>query len=229
MAILHIDCMVYMRTLPANAFDLAIVDPPYGRGEHGGIKRSSLAKQKNGKMTFVRDGNYDKKTWDEKPPTDEYFDELERVSVNQIIFGVNYFDRAFKGGRIVWDKVNDGANQSGAEIAYNSLNQRVDILRYMWRGMLQGDEVGSMRAQGNKRKQEARIHPTQKPIKLYEWILSRYAEPGQWIFDTHLGSGSSAIAAHRHNFPFVGCEIDPGYHQAAMERFESETSQLSIL
>lgn len=224
------DCMNVMARYPDNHFDLAITDPPYGRGEHGGIKRTHAVIQKNGKATFVRDGNYSKKSWDNEPPPIEYFDELKRVSLHQIIWGVNYYDYPLKGGRIVWDKVNDGANQSGAEIAYNSINQRVDIVRYMWRGMMQGLSVYSgSTPQGNKSLNEIRIHPTQKPIKIYEWLLTNYAEPGQKILDTHLGSGSSAIAAHYFGVDFVGCEIDKDYFEAAKKRIDMETRQVDLL
>ena len=133
------------------------------------------------------------------------------------------------GGRIVWDKINDGAHQSGAELAYCSLNDRVDIVRYMWRGMMQGEAINSFRQQGNKTLNEKRIHPTQKPVKLYEWLLANYAESGQRIIDTHVGSGSSAIAAHYFGVDFVGCEIDEDYYKASVKRFEAETAQLDLL
>ena len=226
---LNCDCLDYMATQPDNAFDLAIVDPPYGLGEHGGIKRSHSVIQKNGKSSFVRDGNYDKKNWDTEPPAPEYFKELARVSRHRIIFGVNYFDWPLAVGRIVWDKINDGAHQSGAELAYCSLNDRVDIVRYMWRGMMQGEAINSFRQQGNKTLNEKRIHPTQKPVKLYEWLLANYAESGQRIIDTHVGSGSSAIAAHYFGVDFVGCEIDEDYYKASVKRFEAETAQLDLL
>ena len=119
---------------------------------------------------------YVKKNWDNDPPGEEYIYSLLRVSKQQIIFGVNYIPRFnFSGGRIVWDKLNDGSDQSGAEIAYCSLNERVDIVRYMWRGMMQGEQVGSFWQQGDKRINEVRIHPTQKPVALYRWLLENYA------------------------------------------------------
>ncbi len=223
------DCMEVMKRYPDNHFDLAIVDPPYGRGEDGGIKRSHAVVQKNGKSTFVRDGNYSSKTWDSEPPDSNYFDELLRVSRHQIIWGVNYYPYSLPGGRIIWDKVNDGANQCSAEIAYNSINQRVDIVRYMWRGMMQGKSIQhGTTMQGDKSLNEVRIHPTQKPVRLYEWILTEYAKPGQKILDTHLGSGSSAIAAHYYGVDFVGCEIDKDYFNAAKERIERETRQVDL-
>tara|TARA_Y100000310_G_C20695027_1_gene825063 strand:- start:4313 stop:5038 length:726 start_codon:yes stop_codon:yes gene_type:complete len=227
--LLNIDCMEYMATQADNAFDLAIVDPPYGRGEHGGIKRSGYIKQKNGDYLYVEDGDFKKKNWDSKPPPPEYFSELVRVAKNQIIWGINYHSVSLAGGAIVWDKVNDGSDQSGCEIAYCSLNTRVDIVRYMWRGMMQGKSIqnGTVQ-QGNKKLNERRIHPTQKPIKLYQWILINYAEPGQRIIDTHGGSFSSAIAAHYFGCDFVGCEIDKDYYEAATKRFDNETRQVAL-
>lgn len=226
--LLLIDCMKYMASLSDGEFDLAIVDPPYGRGEDGGTNRCHGVKQKNGSVLQCVDGQYAKKKWDDEPPGPEYFTELKRVSKNQIIWGSNYMPVKLQGGAIVWDKVNDGADQSGAEIAYNSLNQRVDVVRYMWRGMMQGEGIGSMRQQGNKALNEKRIHPTQKPVKLYEWLFQSYAKPGMKILDTHLGSGSSAIAARRFGVNFVGCEKDPEYWAAAFERYERETKQIAL-
>lgn len=224
--LLNMDCMDYMRDLPDNAFDLAIVDPPYGRSEHGGTNRTHAVLQKNGSRLIAHDGGYAKKDWDKVPPGPEYFAELARVSKHQIIWGANYYAGMPAAGAIVWDKMNDGSDQSGAEIALNTLNERVDIVRYMWRGMMQGEGVGSSRQQGNKKLNERRIHPTQKPVKLYEWLLTNYAKPGQRILDTHLGSGSSAIAAHYFGADFVGCEKDPDYYEATVKRFNSETSQI---
>lgn len=226
--LLHIDCMDYMATLPDGAFDLAIVDPPYGRGEDGGTNRSGNVKQKNGTVLRCVDGGYAKKDWDSAPPPPEYFAELRRVSKHQIIWGANYMPVTLRGGAIVWDKLNDGADQSGAEIAHCSLNERVDVVRYMWRGMMQGEAVGSMRQQGNKALNERRIHPTQKPVKLYEWLLQQYAAPGMRVLDTHLGSGSIAIAAHYCGVELVACEIDRDYWQAASERYEYETRQVAL-
>ena len=227
--LLHTDCMNYMATLPDGAFDLAIVDPPYGRGEDGGTNRTHGIRQKNGTVLTWHDSGSTKKNWDKQPPPPEYFAELRRVAKHQIIWGANYMPVTLRGGAIVWDKVNDGTDQSGAEIAYCSLNERVDVVRYMWRGMMQGDAIGSMRQQGNKALNERRIHPTQKPVKLYEWLLQQYAQPGMKVLDTHLGSGSAAIAAHYYGVDFVGCEIDEDYWLAATERFEAETRQMALL
>ena len=151
--------MVVMARYPDQYFDLACVDPPYGRGEDGGTNRCHGVKQKNGAVLQCLDGGYARKDWDKEPPPPEYFAELRRVAKQQIVWGANYMPVKLQGGAIVWDKVNDGADQSGAEIAYCSLNERVDVVRYMWRGMMQGDGIGSMRQQGNKALNERRIHP----------------------------------------------------------------------
>ena len=222
------DCMIVMARYPDQYFDLACVDPPYGRGEDGGTNRCHGVKQKNGTVLQCLDGGYASKDWDCEPPSPEYFEELRRVAKHQIVWGANYMPVKLQGGAIVWDKVNDGADQSGAEIAYCSLNERVDVVRYMWRGMMQGDGVGSMRQQGNKALNERRIHPTQKPVKLYEWLLQQYAQPGMKVLDTHLGSGSSAIAAHNLGFDFIGMELDSDYYAAACKRFEQHKAQGSL-
>jgi len=227
--LLNVDCMEYLKGCANNAFDLAIVDPPYGLGEDGGTNRCHGVKQKNGTVLRCLDGGYQKKAWDKETPAPEYFAELKRVAKHQIIWGVNYYPVALPGGRIIWDKVNDGADQCGAEIAYNSLNERVDIVRYMWRGMMQGVSVarGTVQ-QGNKALNEKRIHPTQKPVKLYSWLLETYAAKGWRVVDTHLGSGSAAVAAHYFGCDFVGCEIDHDYYEAAKRRFEEDTRQIAM-
>ena len=223
------DCMEAMREFPDKFFDLCVVDPPYGRNEDGGKKRSGFVKQKNGTKIYVKDGGYIKRHWDKSAPDEKYFAELFRVSKNQIIFGVNYMPVQLQGGRIVWDKCNDGTDQSDAEIAFCSFNERVDIFRYMWRGMFQGKSIteGTVQ-QGNKALNEIRIHPTQKPIALYKWILSRYAKAGDKILDTHLGSQSSRIAAYDLGLDFWGYEIDDFYFEQGNKRFEEHTRQQSI-
>lgn len=225
----NMDCMDGMKEFPDKYFDLAIVDPQYGRREHGGKKRSKYVKQKNGTMIYVNDGCYINRGWDNKPAGKEYFEELVRISNNQIIFGCNYFDYPLIGGRIIWDKCNDGSDQSDAEIAYNSLNNRVDIFRYMWRGMFQGKSITEGHIQqGNKKLNEKRIHPTQKPVALYEWILSRYAKDGDIILDTHVGSASSLIACRNTNHKYVGFELDKHYYELSKERLDAETAQMNL-
>ena len=226
-SIFNMDCMDFMKTCSDNYFDLAIVDPPYGRNEDGGKIRNHGIVQKNGNILYSGANAYLKKTWDVVPDT-EYFDELFRVSKNQIIFGMNYMPFALKGGVIVWDKLNDGASQSGAELAYNSLTNKVDVVRYMWRGMMQGKSIGSLFQNGNKKLNEKRIHPTQKPVILYEWILTQYAKKGFKIIDTHSGSGSLAIACNKHGYELSACEIDKDYFTDSCNWVECESRQLEM-
>ena len=229
--LLNCDCMDFMADQPDDSFDLAIVDPPYGIGADKPSDKSKMVLQKNGNKLYQKDGNYEHKEWDSKPADKKYFDELKRVSKNQIIFGVNYFDYYLGAGRLVWDKLNDHSDQSDCEVAYCSYNNRVDIVRYMWAGFMQGEmadkSVKKANVQrGNKRLNETRIHPTQKPISLYNWIIRNYADTSDRILDTHLGSGSSAIAAHYLQCrDFVGMEIDDDYYKAACKRFKAETVQ----
>lgn len=223
------DCIQGMKEFPDKYFDLAIVDPPYGRKEHGGRNRSGYVRQKNGSKIFVKDGQYGNRNLDNEPPSEDYLNELMRVSKNQIIFGCNYFDYPLIGGRIVWDKCNDGSDQSDAEIAYCSMNDRVDIFRYMWRGMFQGKSITEgTTQQGNKRLNEKRIHPTQKPVALYEWLLNRYSKPNDVILDTHVGSASSLIACYNTNHNFVGFEIDEYYYKVSKQRLDTEMAQMRL-
>ena len=207
----NVDCMEYLATLEDNAFDLAIVDPPYGIGESGATNhtRGGLAKPKNYKPFAGGDTS---------APREEYFAQLERVSNNQIIWGANHFRARNSSCWIVWDKVNGASDFADAELAYTSFKSAVRIFRFKWNGMLQGD----------MKNKEQRIHPTQKPVKLYEWLLMNYAKEGDRILDTHLGSGSIAIACHNLGFDLVGCELDTDYFNAAKKRLEQHQSQLRI-
>ena len=212
--IINADCMEYMSGLPDKAFDLAVCDPPYGIGENGdkNASRGKLAVAKNYKA-FA--GN------DKEPPPISYFQELQRVSRNQIIWGANHFiDRIALPSScwIVWDKVTGNSDFADSELAWTSFKTAVRNFRFQWSGMLQGD----------MKNKEQRIHPTQKPVKLYEWLLANYAKPSQRILDTHLGSGSSAIAAHNLGFYFVGTELDSDYCNAARKRFEQHKAQGSL-
>lgn len=226
----NLNCMDGMKEFPDKYFDIAVVDPEYGRGEHGGKDRSSFAIQKNGSKIFVQSTKYLKRDWDNEPAGREYFEELMRVSKHQIIWGCNYFDYPLAGGRIIWDKCNDGSDQSNAEIAYNSLNTRVDIFRYMWRGMFQGKSItqGTIQ-QGNKKLNEKRIHPTQKPINLYRWIIQKYIKSDWKILDTHVGSASSLIAYNEAGLKFVGFEIDDYMYRLSLERYRAETAQMKFV
>lgn len=207
--------MEYMRTLPDKAFDLAVVDPPYGIGENGSKNhtRGKLAVAKNYKV-FA--GN------DIQPPPPMYFEQLIRISTNQIIFGANHFADKIPNPAsscwIVWDKENGNTDFADCELAWTSFKSAVRIFRFRWQGMLQG----------NMADKEQRIHPTQKPVALYTWIYQRYAKPGDKILDTYLGSGSSRIAAYDAGLDFVGCEIDPDYFRAQEERFRVHTAQENL-
>jgi len=210
--LLNIDCMEYMATQPDNAFDLAIVDPPYGIKYNNVLHPDRPTKKwKNPNSQVYKNFN------DGKQPNKKYFSDLFRVSKNQIIWGANnFYGVPANGGWIVWDKKVDPKERlSMAELAYSSFNKKIMIFRYLWAGF-------------KKEKQVKRIHPTQKPVALYNWLLKNYAEPGQRILDTHLGSGSSAIAAHYFGCDFVGCEIDKEYYDEMVKRFKRETSQIAM-
>ena len=210
--LLHIDCMEYMATLPDKAFELAIVDPPYFDGpQKPGYYSGTKQRTKVGDYKTLEE------SW--QVPGQKYVDELLRVSKNQIIWGINYFNVAMPGGRIVWVKGNQGSPFSMADIAYQSFYLRIDLFKYTWSGFWQ--EAG--------KEKEQRIHPTQKPIALYKWLLHNYAKPGDRILDTHGGSRSLAIACHQMGFDHVSCELDKDYHEASVKRFKEQTSQLSLL
>lgn len=216
------DCMEYMQALPDKAFDLAVVDPPY----FSGPERRGYYGQKKSKIGVHRDYPISPK-WD--VPGSEYFQELQRVTKKYIIWGCNYFNFAFAPGRIVWDKCNQSSSFSDCEIAATNCHSSVRLFRFMWNGMMQGKSVEEGHImQGNKALNEVRIHPTQKPVALYAWIFSRYAKLGDKILDTHLGSGSSRIAAYDAELDFVGCEIDNYYFNAQEERFAEHSAQLSL-
>lgn len=212
MELFNADCMEAMKEMEDNQFDLAIVDPPYfeeyGKKSYQGTKIST---------TGIKRHLSESKHWN--VPGQEYFNQLFRVSKNQIIWGCNYYAKYIPSvGRIVWDKKNDSSTYSKCELASHSFGLRVDQFRYTWNGMLQED----------MKNKEQRIHPTQKPVKLYEWLLMNYAKEGDKILDTHLGSGSIAIACHNLGFDLTGYEIDEEYFQAAVKRHQQHKNQLRI-
>lgn len=231
--LLNCDCMEYMATQPDNAFDWGIVDPNWGIGASRPSKKSAAVKQKNGARINVELPVYGQKDWDDKAADSEYFDELFRVTQQQIIWGVNFYDYKFGSGRLIWDKMNDFSDQFDCEIAFVSINNRIDIVRYMWAGMMQGKNISksakiALEQQGNKKLNETRIHPTQKPRKLYQWTFQKYIKKGQSVLDTHLGSASSAIEAHYYGVDFIGCEKDREIFEAAKTRFDRETRQIAM-
>jgi site-specific DNA-methyltransferase (adenine-specific) len=193
----NIDCMAYMATLPDKAFDLAIVDPPYG---------IDVTKMNMGSRQTIRPDKT--KTWDLAVPNKEYFDELKRVSKNQIIWGGNYFALPPTRCWLIWDKGESmyGRDFAEAEMAWTSFDKVVRLNK------LNPNQLD-------------RIHPTQKPVKLYEWLLTNYAEKGQKILDTHLGSGSIAVACNNLGFDLVGCELDQDYYKSACDRVNQATAQ----
>lgn len=218
----NMDCMDGMKEFPDGYFDLAIVDPPYFSGpeQRGfyGKKISPIGVQRIYKKS---------ECW--QVPDENYFKELFRVSKEQIIWGCNYFEYPFSSGRIVWDKWNGNSVFSDCEIAYCSMHDSVRLFSYMWNGMFQGKSIteGTIQ-QGNKALNEKRIHPTQKPVALYEWLLNRYAKPGDIILDTHVGSASSLIACYRTNHPYVGFELDKHYYDLSKKRLDAEMAQMRL-
>lgn len=205
--VLNVDCLEYMRSLPDKHFDLCIADPPYGIGECGGKNHS---RSKLAKSTL-----YTPKDWDFNALSDEFFQEILRISKNAVIWGANHFISKLPYDSscwIVWDKENGENDFADCELAWTNFKTSVRRFKFRWAGMLQG----------NMKQKEIRIHPTQKPIALYAWILKNYAHEGDKIFDPFLGSGSSRIAAYKLGFDFVGCEIDEEYFRLSEERFQRE-------
>jgi site-specific DNA-methyltransferase (adenine-specific) len=207
----NMDCMEYMRTLPDKAFDLAIVDPPYGGDDAIGlVDCKTKSKQATERTEYTQFENIE--------PDISYWNELFRVSKNQIIWGANFYTKInLHGGRLVWDK--KGTAFGRAEEAYLSMTKSVNIFEFAWNGMIQQD----------MKNKESRIHPTQKPVALYKWLLAHYAHAGDRIIDTHLGSGSSRIAAYDMGFDFVGIELDKDYFEAEEKRYSDHVSQLDLI
>lgn len=207
-ALYNMDCMELLRQTPDKYYSLCVVDPPYG------INWMAQTKTVNTKANWIQ---HAAKDWDNSAPQPNYFDELQRVSKNQIIWGANHFIDSMPFGCnspcwIIWDKTQEFSGAS-FEMAWTSFKSPAKAFRMARCEAYVGIE---------------KIHPTQKPVKLYEWLLQNYAKQGDRILDTHLGSGSSAIAAHYGGFDFVGCELDTDYFNAAKQRFERETAQLAM-
>ena len=209
--------MELMARYPDNHFELAIVDPPYGI-DHAN-KAGKMAGQKYGKAA-AKKRNYEAKDWDTEIPSLEYFKELKRVSKNQIIWGGNYFAHLLKpkSGWVFWDKDNGNNNFSDGELAYTSFDCGLRMKKITWNGMIQYD----------MKNKEDRFHPTQKPIRLYEWLLMNYAKEGDKILDTHLGSGSIALACHNLGYDLTACELDKDYYDAAIKRIDQHKAQIRM-
>lgn len=227
----NMDCMEALKEFPDGFFDLAIVDPPYGINvaNHecgkivGGGCRPFGGKKPHNVWGVHKSISASKPyhTFDDSRPPDEgYFRELQRVSKQSIIWGGNFMLDCLGAAScmIVWDKKRRNMDQADCEIAWTNLPGQSRIFEYKWNGMLQE----------NMKNKEQRIHPTQKPVMLYSWLLTRYAKPGDRILDTHVGSASSLIACHRAGLEYWGFEIDPVYYKAAKKRLDRETAQISI-
>ena len=202
----NMDCMELMKEFPDNHFDLAVVDPPYGLG------KKLTSGGKSGVWGKRTKSNADK--WDILPD-DSYFTEVMRVSKNQVVWGANHFKLPPSRCVIAWDKIKDhDKNSSHWEMAWTSFDKIAKIFRY--------------NNNGGFVCKEPKIHPTQKPIKLYDWIFANYAEKGMRILDTHMGSGSIAIASHYAGMHLTACELDEDYYKAACERIDTETRQTTF-
>lgn len=210
----NMDCMELMKSLPDKSIDLAIVDPVYGDVKQGGYMKNVGSTQRLAKAI-----KYNTALWHQPKTNQEYFEELRRVSKNQIIWGGNYFANMLPSsqGWIVWDKErSEGVKFADCELAWTSFDRATRIVRYKWDGFLQGD----------MKHKEKRIHPTQKPVYIY--ILQNYAKEGDLILDTHVGSASSLIACEKLGFKYIGCELDENYYRDSLERLETFKRQITI-
>jgi site-specific DNA-methyltransferase (adenine-specific) len=208
------DCMQMMARYPDKFFELAIIDPPYGIGESGKKRENTVTDKWKNPTKKV----HNLKAWDNEAPSVEYFNELFRVSKNQIIWGANHFISRIPNDSscwIVWDKKNGDNDFADCELAWGSFGSAVRKFDWLWNGF-------------QKQRPEDRIHPTQKPVALYKWLLKNYAKEGDKILDTHLGSQSSRIAAFIMGFDFYGCEIDKEYFEDGNKRFKEQTAQQSL-
>ena len=215
--LIHGDSLQALKGYGDNHFDVAIVDPPYGidYSESAGKKSG----EKYGKAAAAR-GKYTVKDWDKQIPPAEYFVDLRRVSKNQIIWGGNYMTEHLPPSRawVFWDKDNGTNSFSDGELAYTSFDKRLRKVKIIWNGMMQYD----------MKNKEDRIHPTQKPIQLYKWLIDNYTSEGDLILDTHLGSGSIAIACHQMKRRLIAYEADKEYYEKACKRFKEQTAQQAL-
>jgi len=213
--LIHGDSLQALKGYGDNHFDWAIVDPPYGIGADS-MKYANDGGTKTG---AARRTKFHVNNWDESAPDQMYFDELKRVSKNQIIWGWNYYVMYLNEcpSYIVWNKKTNG-DFADCETAWCSKKGAARVFEYLWNGMLQQD----------MKNKEVRIHPTQKPVALYKWLLETYTSEGDLILDTHLGSGSIAIACHYMKRKLVGYEIDLEYYENACKRFKEQTAQIAL-
>lgn len=210
--IYNCDCMDFMKEIPDKYYDLAIVDPPYGIG----ADKKNSDKNKKCSKSATESKFYGNQKWDDNVPTEDYFIELIRVSKHQIIWGVNYYPYTMlTGGRLYWHKNVTMPTYSDGELAYCSLINKVTFFELTWHGMIQQ----------NMKEKEKRLHPTQKPVQLYKWILQTYAKKGQKILDTHGGSMSIACACMDLDFDLDLCEIDVEYFNNGVERLKNNVQE----
>ena len=222
-----------MSSLEANTFDLAICDPPYGlnEGKKPFNRNTPITDMRNGKSRPRPAKVYNSGEWDQGIPDKKYFDLLSHVSKKILLFGGQHYTHLIpqSKGWIVWDKVNGNTHFGDCELIWSSWLGKTYLVEYMWNGMNQGVSLKTPRiTQGNKKLNEKRIHPSQKPIRIYKYLLKNFAEKGWKIFDSHLGSGSSRIAAHELGFEFVGCELDNQFFKSQESRWEKHTVQYNL-
>ena len=231
---LNMDCNEFMAGLKENEFDLNLSDPNYGISAAKPSIKPCKCKQKNGTVLNVSQPNYKHKEWDDNVVETETINKITETSKNQILFGINYYcTDSLKGGRIVWDKLNGECDQFGCEIAYCSINQRTDVVYYLWSGMFQGIYCGkdarkALVQQGNKQLNETRIHVTQKPVILYRYLLLNYTKPSDNILDCFGGSMSNAIACHMERRKLTIIELDSDYFKSALKRFDMYERQMKL-
>jgi site-specific DNA-methyltransferase (adenine-specific) len=222
------DNMELMARYPDNYFDLAIVDPPYGIG--ASKQSQSSSKIKGRKNSIVKRSTLNSKNWDNDIPTKDYFNELFRVSKNQIIWGGNYFPLPLINSWIVWNKLQVLETRSDGEMAWTSFKRPLKIVPLLQDGFKRGQNVGYNQPviYNEPFSGKQTIHPTQKPPQLYKWLLDKYAKPTDKILDTHLGSGSIAIACHDYGFDLTACELDKEYFDKAMTRINNHVAQQKL-
>lgn len=217
-----------MARYPDNYFDLAIVDPPYGIG--ASKQSASSSKMKGRKNSVIKRSTLKSKDWDNETPTKEYFNELFRVSKEQIIWGGNYFELPLINSWLIWNKLQLLETRSDGEMAWTSFKRPLKIVPLLQDGFKRGQNVGYNQPviYNEPFSGKQTIHPTQKPVALYKWLLDKYAKQGDKILDTHLGSGSIAIACHDYGFELTACELDKEYFDKAMERLNNHMAQQKL-
>jgi len=222
------DNMELMARYPDKYFDLAIVDPPYGIG--ASKQSQSSSKMKGRKNSVIKRSNLKSKEWDNEIPNKEYFDELFRVSKEQIIWGGNYFPLPLINSWLIWNKLQLLETRSDGEMAWTSFKKPLKIVPLLQDGFKRGQNVGYNQPviYNEPFSGKQTIHPTQKPVALYKWLLDKYAKPTDKILDTHLGSGSIAIACHDYGFDLTACELDKEYFDKAMQRINNHTAQTKL-